>query len=133
MDYKNIIKDSIETSVSLKLFKNNKDASYYHIFNSKLEKIPMSIFKKKVDNFNPDRLKKKASEAYPINNRPRGQDDLKSVNYYKRQMDIPAIWVLKKNNKYILLDGAHRIVANYIKKKKIYYGIYYLYSLNINN
>jgi len=33
-------------------------------------------------------------------------------------LEIFPIWVLKKNNTYILLDGAHRIVANYIEDKK---------------
>ena len=44
MDYKGIIRDSVETSVKLKLFKN-KEASYSHIFKSKLKKISMNIIK----------------------------------------------------------------------------------------
>jgi hypothetical protein len=32
------------------------------------------------------------------------------------------IWIAQKNNKYILLDGAHRIIASYIKNKKYIYA-----------
>ena len=28
---------------------------------------------------------------------------------------INPIWLLYKNNKYVLLDGAHRIIASYIE------------------
>lgn len=43
MDYVSIISDSVETSISLNLFENVKDASYAHIFNSKYVKIPIAI------------------------------------------------------------------------------------------
>lgn len=118
MDYKGIIKDSIETSLKLKLFKNKKEAAYSHIFKSKLKKLSMNIIKKGIHNFNPERLKKTAKEAYPKENRPRGNKDLSSINYYKRIKNIPPIWILKKNKEYYLLDGAHRIVASYIKNNK---------------
>ena len=118
MDYVKILQDSIDTTIySLKLFKNRKESAYYHIFKSEYVKFPMK-FNNKVDNFNPERLQKTASKAYPINDRPRGKKDLQSVNYWKKQKDIPAIWIIKKNDEYILIDGAHRIVANYIKGNK---------------
>ena len=66
-----IIGNSIETSIFLKIFKNKKDASYAHIFNSKLEKLPIDLFFN-VENFDTVRLKKSAIEAYPIHDRPRG-------------------------------------------------------------
>ena len=68
-DYINFLQDSVDTSVSMKIFKNREDASVAHIFKSKLVKLPLSLFTD-VDNFNPDRLKKKAVKAYPINDRP---------------------------------------------------------------
>ncbi len=121
MNYIQVIKDSVETSVSMKIFKNKKESSFAHIFKSKLTKIPLSKFKN-VDNFNPQRLKKSAVEAYPLNNRPRGTNDINSVKYYqkliKENNNITPIWMIKKNNKFILLDGAHRIVASYIENKK---------------
>lgn len=121
MNYIQVIKDSVETSVSMKIFKNKKESSFAHIFKSKLTKIPLSKFKN-VDNFNPQRLKKSAVEAYPLNNRPRGKNDISSVKYYqkliKENNNITPIWMIKKNNKFILLDGAHRIVASYIENKK---------------
>jgi hypothetical protein len=35
-DYVNILQDSIDTSVNMKIFKNRNDALMGHIFNSKL-------------------------------------------------------------------------------------------------
>jgi len=121
MDYISVINASIGTSLLLKIFKNKEEAVNTHIFNSKLVKIPLSIFKN-VENFNPDRLQKSAVKAYPLNNRPRGKDDISSVKYYQKiiqqKKDVTPIWMIQKNKKYILLDGAHRIVASYIENKK---------------
>jgi hypothetical protein len=122
MDYTSILQDSIDTSVSMKIFTNKEDATMAHIFKSKLIKIPLTIFKN-VDNFDPDRLKMSAEEAYPLpNGRPRGDKDISSVKFYQTQIqqkqDITPIWLIQQNNKYILLDGAHRIVASYIEDNK---------------
>jgi len=81
MDYISTIKDSI----NIKIFKNYEDASYSHIFNSKLIKIPLKIFNS-VDNFNPNRLQKSAVKAYPLNDRPRGNKDISCVKYYQKQI-----------------------------------------------
>jgi hypothetical protein len=128
-DYVNILKDSIDTSVNMKIFKNREDACMAHIFKSKLVKIPLSTFKN-VDNFNQNRLQESAVKAYPINNRPRGNSDINSVKYYQKKIqqkiNITPIWMIQKNKKYILLDGAHRIVASYIENKK------YIYAYVIN-
>lgn len=119
-NYINILKDSIDTSVSMKLFKNREDASIAHIFKSKLVKINMAQIIL-LENFNPLRLKKSAEKAYPLNNRPRGDADINSVIFYQKlieeKKDISPIWIINKDNKYTLLDGAHRIVASYIGKK----------------
>ena len=121
MNYISIIKDSIETSVSMKIFKNKEESAFAHIFKSNLVKIPLSIFEN-IDNFNPNRLQKSAIKAYPLNNRPRGNKDISSVKYYQKQIqqkkNIIPIWLIYKNDKYILLDGAHRIVASYIENSK---------------
>ena len=121
MNYISIIKDSIETSVSMKIFKNKEESAFAHIFKSNLVKIPLSIFEN-IDNFNPNRLQKSAIKAYPLNNRPRGNKDISSVKYYQKQIqqkkNIIPIWLIYKNDKYILLDGAHRIVASYIENIK---------------
>jgi hypothetical protein len=120
-DYINFLQDSIDTSVDMKIFKNREDASIAHIFKSMLVKIPLSMFKD-VDNFNPDRLKKKAINAYPVNDRPRCNSDITCVKYYQKQIqqkkEISPIWMIQINKKYVLLDGAHRIVASYILGKK---------------
>jgi hypothetical protein len=117
---------SIKTStILLKIFKNKKDASYAHIFGSKLEKLPIDLFFN-VENFNPERLKKTAIEAYPMHDRPRGYEDIQSVKFHSKQLlnkiNISPIWIVLKNKKYILLDGAHRIVASYIENKKFIYA-----------
>jgi hypothetical protein len=120
MDYISTLKDSIETSVTIKLFNTVEESTYAHIFNSELIKIPMSKFKN-IENFNPNRLQKSAIKAYPINNRPRGNKNISSVKFYQKQIkekkNILPIWMAIKNEKYILLDGAHRIVASYIEGK----------------
>jgi ParB-like chromosome segregation protein Spo0J len=92
-----------------------------HIYKSQLKKILLSKFKN-VENFNPNRLQDSAIKAYPISDRPLGAADINSVKYYQRLIKknkvITPIWLLLKNNKYILLDGAHRIVASYIELQK---------------
>lgn len=122
MDYISIIIDSVETSVNLNFFENKKDSTFAHIFKSKLVKIPITKFSKDIYNFNPNRLQNSAIKAYPLNDRPRGISDINSVKYYqkqiKQQKNIIPIWIIKKNKKYTLLDGAHRIIASYIEEKK---------------
>jgi hypothetical protein len=57
---------------------------------------------------------------------PRGTDDISSIKYFQKriqqQKEILPIWIIQKNNKYILLDGAHRIVANYIEERRHIYA-----------
>lgn len=113
------LRDSVATSVSMNLFETREHASMAHIFNSKFLEIPLSTFTA-VDNFNPDRLQSSADRAYPVHDRPRSDHDIQSVHYYQSQIReggqvTPPIWLLlQKNGKYLLLDGAHRIVASYI-------------------
>jgi hypothetical protein len=125
MDYISTIRDSIATSLNMKLFNNKEEALFSHIYKSKLDKMPLNAFKNyNVDNFDSDRLQKSAVKAYPLSNRPRGNEDISSVKYYQKQIqqkkEIMPIWMIKKNKKYILLDGAHRIVASYIEDKDVY-------------
>jgi hypothetical protein len=124
MDYVNILQDSVATSVYMKLFKTKEEASFAHIFKSTLVKVPLSLFKE-VDNFNPQRLQSSAVEAYPPDNRPRGNNDLLAVKFYQKQlrqgMDIAPIWMVK-DKQYILIDGAHRVVASHIEHKKFIYA-----------
>ena len=135
MDYMAVLRDAIETSVSMKIFLNKNTAALRHVFNAKLTKFPMSYCKNKLENFNPDRLQESAVKAYPLSDRPRGEKDISSVKFYQKQLkekkDIPAIWIIKDKSKYILLDGAHRIVASYIEKKK--YMDAYIVNMQENN
>ena len=119
------IVDSIDTSVDTKIFKNREEAAYSHIFNSKLVKIPLNTFKNNnVDNFDSVRLQNSAVKAYPLTRRPRGNKDIISVKYYQKQIqqkkEVTPVWMVQKNKKYILLDGAHRIVASYIEDVPVY-------------
>jgi hypothetical protein len=118
MDVLQNIRDSVETSVTLKLFSSIKTSSYYHIFKSKFFMFPMSMCEE-LNNFNPDRLSK---NPYPKNNSPRGQKNLNSLVYHRntiqKQGQTEPIWIGFKNGDYILLDGAHRIVATYLENKQ---------------
>lgn len=115
------MRDSVSTSVSIKLFENKQDAHLAHVLKSKLVEIPLSTFANNgVENFNSDRLKESAVKAYPLDDRPRGNADISSVEYHQNQIKkqngtINPIWLLYKNNKYVLLDGAHRIIASHIE------------------
>ena len=130
MDYISILHDSIQTSVSMKLFKSINESSLAHIFNSKLVKINLLLCKNMV-NFDSNRLQNTAEKAYPIDNRPRGDDDINSVIFHQKQIQngesLEPIWIIVRDNNYILLDGAHRIVASYIEKKQVLYS-YIIYT-----
>jgi hypothetical protein len=113
-----IIKDSVLTSISLKIYKSIEDASIAHIFDAKKSIFIMSKSKlHKLNNFSTDRLQKTPALAYPINDRPRKDSDLSSVIYWKNiykklngnVLNTSAIIIHKPTN--TLLDGAHRIVA----------------------
>lgn len=121
MNYIKILQDSIDTSISINLFKNRKESSFEHIFNSVLVMFPLSAING-VNNFDSNRLQKSAIKAYPLTNRPRGKNDISSVKYHQKQIKenkkVEPIWMIKKNGKYTLLDGAHRIVSSYIENQK---------------
>jgi len=121
MDYVPVMRDSVETSVSLGLFKNKQESSFAHIFKSKQARIPLAAFED-VDNFSSERLCKSAEEAYPLCDRPRGDKDISSVKHCQKQIqqnkELPPIWVVQKGRKYILLDGAHRVVSHYCECKQ---------------
>lgn len=129
MDYISVLQDSIETSCKIKIFKTIKESTFAHIFKSKICKFPLSKFTD-VNNFDKNRLQDSAAKSFPLNNRPRGLDDIKSVKYHQNQIKnktISPIWIVFKNNKYILIDGVHRIVASYIEKEK--YILAYLITI----
>lgn len=113
-----VLRDSVETAVTLKMFKTREEASVAHIYNSKVVKLPLSAFAR-VENFNPERLQDSAVKAYPLADRPRGDADISAVKHYQKIIqagaEVPSVWLLKKGKRYVLLDGAHRIVALYIE------------------
>jgi hypothetical protein len=105
------------------LFPSKAAAMCAHIDVSAPSKFPMSRFARgAVHNFNVARLQESAAKAYPPADRPRGARDLSSVNFYVAELssgrDLPPIWVLKQEKRFTLLDGAHRVVASHIARKK---------------
>jgi hypothetical protein len=118
MEYLQHMKDSVETSVSIKVFSSLKTSSYYHIFKSKLFRFPLSKCRE-LNNFNPARL---SNDPYPKDDRPRGQKDLDSVLYHRRMIrhhgQTEPIWIAFKKGEYTLLDGAHRIISTYLENKR---------------
>jgi len=118
MEHLQNMKDSVETSVSIKLFSSLNISSYYHIFKSKLVRFPLSKCRE-LHNFNPARLSK---DPYPKEDRPRGQKDLESVLHHRRIIrqhgHTEPIWIALKKGEYTLLDGAHRIVSTYLENKR---------------
>jgi hypothetical protein len=122
-DFTELVKSSIDKSVEMKLFKDKKDSAYQHLYNYKLEKIPLSFFKNnKVKNYKGDRLKKRTIEtSYPKDNRPKGEYNIKAVEYHMELIDKklnPLIWMVKKNDNYYLIHGTHKLVAANLKKLK---------------
>ena len=121
MNYIPTLIDSIETSVSLNLYDTIEEATNAHLYKSSLIQLNISNIVE-LDNFNINRLHASAEEAYPIHDRPRGDKDISSVKYnqnlIKNNLCILPIWLIDIDNKLLLLDGAHRIVASYIENKQ---------------
>ena len=111
----NTLKDSVETSVNIGIFPSKESASYAHIFNTTFTVLDKSLWND-LKNFNPDRL-----SNTPYKNKPRGENNMKSVNYHKKQIQqygqTSPIWVAKDGKTLTLLDGAHRLVATYLAGK----------------
>jgi hypothetical protein len=128
MNYVDMLRASIGTSLELKIFTSTEKAANAHIFHSSLVQFPLAIFRDptRMANFNPERLQPSAAKAYPPSNRPRGADDLSAVNFYKRRIlakkDIPPIFVVFHEGRHVLLDGAHRVVAAYITDQPYVYA-----------
>ncbi len=120
-DFLAILRDSVETSVSMGLFETRQEALYAHVYSTKTMNLSFAKIRR-LNKFNPVRLQKTADLAYPPHDRPRGAHDLSSVQHYvskiRRGHHVPPIWVMRHKGKLVLLDGAHRIVAHYIAKKR---------------
>jgi hypothetical protein len=117
------VRHSVETSVEMNLFKNKEDATFAHMFRSISTSFPLFFFKR-VGNVDVGlRFQKTAVKAYPLQNRPRGQEDITSVKRFQKQIqnkkELAPVWLYKnKKNKYILLDGEHKLVASFIEGNK---------------
>ena len=123
MEFISLIQHSVDTSVKLRFFKSRQCATVAHIFKSKLVKLSLNTFRA-VDNFDAVRLQSSAVRAYPLHDRPRGDRDIRSVKWAQKQLrhkkPLAPIWMICKDRKYTLLDGAHRIVASFIEDRPVY-------------
>lgn len=69
---------------------------------------------------------KRAEEAYPVGDRPRGDADIDSVNW-NLENDVrhdPVMVVKLDNGEYHVVDGVHRLVSAYITNAPIRYCLY---------
>jgi hypothetical protein len=109
--------------ISLDDFYHATQQGYYINYNIK------DIINIPPDNLDVDRLlAKTVEEAYPVTNRPRGIDDIKSVKYHMKSPCVSPIIIIKNKNKEILIDGVHRLVAAKLAgKRKVL-----VYIININ-
>lgn len=104
---------AIGTGILLGIFKTRKSA-LRKLKTAKNRKIPLALFKEgKVDNFNPARLV--GPNPYPKSDRPRGSANLESVRFHRRTIRkygsvSTPVWLYRSNNKYVMLDGVHRVV-----------------------
>ena len=115
MEFLQDMKDSVETSVRIRLFPSLEQSSYYHIFKCTLVQFPLS--KCKELHFNNAR-----PSNDPRPDRTKREKDLESVFYHRivihNQGHTEPIWIALKNGEYRLLDGAHRIVATHLENKE---------------
>jgi hypothetical protein len=96
------------------------------------EYIMMSV--KRLTELSPENISlkrlnaKTPAEAYPPNDRPRGDADLKSVRYHMTHPVAPVVFI-KIGKRMTLLDGMHRLVAASIIGAKIRLCVIKLNSL----
>ena len=123
--------DSVETSLTLKLFSTRQLAELYHQSHTMEYMMQMSDVSN-IHNFDSNRLQSTIEEAYPLENRPRGPADLTSVRFHMQEIErqrVEPIWIVCKKeyisilnqiyerDVYYLTDGAHRIVAHHLCNK----------------
>jgi ParB-like nuclease family protein len=71
-----------------------------------------------VSNMNLTRLSAESiEEAYPYTDNPRGEQDIKSVEYFVNTTEqiSPIIMIKTGKTNYVLLDGMHRLVASKLR------------------
>ena len=60
---------------------------------------------------------KHPEEAYPLDDRPRGMDDIVSVKYHTNHPISPIV-IVKEKHREILLDSVHRLIATKLSGKR---------------
>lgn len=109
--------DAIVTSVSMGIFPSRAVAIKAQS-TATFVNLPLSKFRN-MENFDPARLN---PTPYPAHNRPRGEDDIASVNFHRRilkkKQELEPVWIVLHKNRYVLLDGAHRVAAANLEDEK---------------
>lgn len=68
---------------------------------------------------------KTVEDVFPPGDRPRGDDDVKSVRHHMTtDADVDPVMVFLDEDTYTVLDGVHRIVAAYLTNSPIRYRVY---------
>lgn len=81
--------------------------------------------KMKVNNHRVTLFVENAEQIFPKNNRPRGDNDIKSIEYHMNtKAYVDPIMILNYQGKLYVLDGVHRLVAAYIVNSNIRYSIW---------
>lgn len=85
-------------------------------------KLLRDIIKEPPENVSVDRIRAKSiAEAYPENDRPRGDADITSVQHQMKSLVSPVViveWTVGGKTRNIFLDGMHRLVAAKLSKKR---------------
>jgi len=84
---------------------------------------PQSFDKLNVHNHRA-RLGATLEEIFPKNDRPRGKEDIDSVNYFLNGGLAEPVSILFYQNQFYKLDGVHRVIASYLLNSNIKYSLY---------
>lgn len=117
-----VITDAVDAVLFIKLCTDVREVCYACVFKSKMIDFKMVDYtKKNIHNINIYRNGDTPEKCYPENDRPRGYEDVVSVQHHMKTLqegnELEPIWILQINNKKYILDGFHRIAATSVEKR----------------
>lgn len=101
----------------------NKNAKLEDFLLAASKSHPQSIKISEIIKLNPLNLNlarlnaKTTEEAYPLNDRPRGIADIKSIKYHQKKECSPIVMIRDKQQ-VIFADGVHRLIATKLLGKR---------------
>ena len=122
MDYIKDIKESINTSITLKIFKTREESIIQHIYHSQLIIYPL-IKCRYLYNFDNINLSDKTYDKKNIKN------IVKNINLIKNSKRTSPIWIINHKNNDILLHGTDSIIASHIENKKTIDAYYIIVNI----